>query len=189
MLKARIGQLLFCLLFLISTSASIAAQNFEPAKERQCLALNIYFEARSEPLLGKIAVGHVVLNRIHDSRFPESACAVIQQGGYMLRHRCQFSWWCDGLSDRPANLRAWKQSMHLAKLILIGTLPDPSGGALWYHADYVKPSWSKALTRNAKLGRHIFYSDFRTKAKAISPLKAAKCVSLKVLRRTSQLSG
>jgi spore germination cell wall hydrolase CwlJ-like protein len=61
-----------------------------------CLAQNIYFEARGEPLLGKIAVGHVVLNRVADKRFPGHVCKVIQQGGNRRLHRCQFSWWCDG---------------------------------------------------------------------------------------------
>ena len=66
-----------------------------------CIALNIYFEARSEDLQGKVAVGSVVMNRIAHERFPDTACEVVYQGGDKVRHRCQFSWFCDGLSDNP----------------------------------------------------------------------------------------
>lgn len=173
MSKACVSLLLFSLLVLIPTNVT-AGDLFHPSPERHCLALNIYFEARSEPLIGKIGVGYVVLNRVRDGRFPESACAVVRQGGERLRYRCQFTWWCDGLSDRPANQNAWRQSLKLANLIYMGILPDPSGGALWYHADYVKPSWSKALTRSAKLGRHIFYVAPRTEAKLIKARDGGK---------------
>ena len=72
-----------------------------PADELKCLALNIYFEARGEPESGQLAVGHVVM-------FPGTVCGVIQQGGALRRHRCQFSWWCDGRSDKPGNKRLWE---------------------------------------------------------------------------------
>jgi spore germination cell wall hydrolase CwlJ-like protein len=176
MSKSWLALLLLSFLVPIPANAAAAGSHLQFGHERHCLALNIYFEARSEPLLGKITVGHVVLNRMRDRRFPKSACAVIRQGGYRVRYRCQFSWWCDGLSDRPANRRAWRQSVQIANLISVGALPDPSGGALWYHADYVKPSWSKSLSRRAKLGRHIFYVDLRTKAHAQKPQQAAVCL-------------
>ena len=66
-----------------------------PRDEISCLALNIYFEARNEPNEGKLAVSHVVMNRVMSSRFPGTVCKVIQQGGEIRRYRCQFSWWCD----------------------------------------------------------------------------------------------
>ncbi len=125
----------------------------------QCLAQNIYFEARGEPLEGKLAVGHVVLNRMADRRFPHKACSVIKQGGARKRHRCQFSWWCDGRSDRPSDDMAWQESMVLATLIKAGLIPDPTGGALWYHANYVRPDWASRLNRSRKIGKHIFYVD------------------------------
>ena len=65
-------------------------------KDVYCLAQNIYHEARGEPMEGKLAVGHVVMNRMADKRFPRLACSVIKQGGYRHRYRCQFTWWCDG---------------------------------------------------------------------------------------------
>lgn len=127
--------------------------------ELQCLAQNIYFEARSEPLEGKLAVGHVVLNRMADERFPEKECAVIRQGGDRRLHRCQFSWWCDGRSDTPRNAQAWQEAMVLATLIKAGLVPDPTKGALWYHADYVNPGWAVRLGKSVHIGRHIFYTD------------------------------
>ena len=125
--------------------------------ELHCLALTIYFEARGEPETGKLAVAHVVMNRMKDSRFPDTICRVVQQGGEQVRHRCQFTWWCDGLSDRPRNLRQWKKSQALARTVYWGDRPDPTGGALWYHADYVAPTWAQAFSRTSQIGRHIFY--------------------------------
>jgi spore germination cell wall hydrolase CwlJ-like protein len=129
-----------------------------PAGEIECLALNIYFEARGEPEAGQLAVGHVVMNRVSSKRFPSTVCDVIQQGGAARRDRCQFSWWCDGRSDTPRNKRLWEKSAELALNIYWGRSADPTAGALWYHADYVKPYWRTKLERGPKIGRHIFYS-------------------------------
>lgn len=127
-------------------------------EELQCLALNIYFEARSEPESGRRAVGHVVMNRVASPRYPNTVCDVVRQGGERL-NRCQFSWWCDGLSDVPRQLRAWSKSVDLAYEIYVGISQDPTAGALWYHADYVNPIWGKILKRNRKIGLHIFYAE------------------------------
>ncbi len=140
----------------------------KPAAELNCLALNIYFEARSEPDEGKLAVGHVVMNRVMNRRFPSTVCGVVRQGGELRRHRCQFSWWCDGRSDKPRNRREWQKSGQIALSIYWGQSEDPTAGALWYHADYVKPSWRKHFERGPKIGRHIFYR---------APAKTASLVS------------
>ncbi len=129
-----------------------------PAGEIECLALNIYFEARGEPVVGQLAVSHVVMNRVASARFPSTVCDVIQQGGALRRYRCQFSWWCDGLSDKPRNRLLWEKSGELALRVYWGKTVDPTEGALWYHADYVKPAWRKEFERGPKIGRHIFYS-------------------------------
>lgn len=126
-------------------------------EEIDCLALNIYFEARGEPIDGRIAVGHVVLNRVADSRYPNKICEVVKQGGAKPKYRCQFSWWCDGRSDRPRDVQAWHESQVLAQVIFWGYSEDPTGGALWYHADYTQPAWGRKLARGPKIGRHHFY--------------------------------
>lgn len=138
--------------------------------EIACLALNIYFEARGESDKGKIAVGHVVLNRVASKRFPGTICDVIRQGGQLRRNRCQFSWWCDGRSDKPQDKRQWQKSSELALNVYWGQVDDPTRGALWYHADYVKPSWRKAFVRGPKIGRHIFYSHPSRKTLVVSRL-------------------
>jgi hypothetical protein len=127
-------------------------------RELKCLALNIYFEARSEPEAGKFAVGHVVMNRVAHKRFPKSICRVIRQGGYARRHRCQFSWWCDGKTDRPRDAAAWDDSKRIAEMVYTGISEDPTEGALWYHADYVKPNWRSDFQRGPQIGRHVFYA-------------------------------
>lgn len=122
----------------------------------ECLALNIYHEARGEPRDGRLAVAMVVLNRVHDPRFPNTVCDVIKQGGE--KRGCQFSWWCDGRSDRPTDRAAWMESRLIASEVLAGGLDDPTGGALWYHADHIRPAWRMAIVRGPKIGRHVFYA-------------------------------
>lgn len=142
----------------LSPVAGAEAAESDVREEINCLALNIYFEARSEPIAGKIAVGHVVMNRVADTRYPDKVCEVVKQGGEKPRNKCQFSWFCDGRSDRPVNVAAWKESLALARVVFWGYSQDPTQGALWYHADYVRPYWRRALERGPKIGRHVFYA-------------------------------
>lgn len=130
-------------------------------REIECLALNIYFEARTEPEEGRRAVTHVVLNRVADPRWPDAPCAVIAQGYPRDGRLCQFSWYCDGKSDRPRRDAYWQDAKRLARRVYWGRSRDPTGGALWYHADYVKPEWRHALRKGRQIGRHIFYHDKR----------------------------
>ena len=127
--------------------------------EADCLALNIYHEARNEPDTGKLAVGHVVINRMFDPRFPATVCGVVEQGGENPNGGCQFSWRCDGKDDEPRNMTAWKDSRFHANRILAGRIKDPTYGALWYHADYVDPPWRYKLSETTQIGRHTFYMD------------------------------
>lgn len=127
--------------------------------EIYCLALNIYFEARGESKKGQRAVGHVVINRVKNFKFPNSICKVVKQGSQQHLNRCQFSWWCDGRSDKPKNVASWRKSMLIAKEIIMGNSTDPTGGALWYHAHYVSPYWKKSFLPVREIGRHIFYKD------------------------------
>ena len=76
-------------------------------------------------------------------------------------HRCQFSWFCDGRSDQPYNRKAWEKSLKMAAAVLHrdSSIYDPTNGALWYHAHFVKPYWSNKLAITSVVGGHIFYSD------------------------------
>ncbi len=137
--------------FVVHTSTT------ERRQQLHCLALNIYWEARSEPITGQLAVAAVTLNRVQDPRFPSNVCDVVRQGGEIRRHRCQFSWWCDGKKDDPKDAESWRRANTLARLSSAGIVDDPTQGALWYHADYVTPYWAAKKERVAQIGRHIFY--------------------------------
>ena len=122
-----------------------------------CLAMNVYHEARSEPMIGQYAVAHVVVNRVQSTKYPNDVCAVVHQGFHKGKHRCQFSWYCDGKSDKAREEIAWARSVLLANEILIGNVPDVTNGATHYHARYVKPYWSAQLDKTVTYGSHIFY--------------------------------
>lgn len=145
---------------ILAAAALVAARPAEaaqPVDEVRCLALTIYFEARGEPAMGRRAVAHVVMNRVADSRFPASVCGVVRQGGERMRYRCQFTWWCDGRSDRPRSLDQWYRALATALDVYCGGTHDPTDGALWYHAVYVAPPWRAHLVRLRQIGRHLFY--------------------------------
>lgn len=139
-----------------SPAPRTAAAGPDDGREIACLALTIYHEARGESERGKLAVGHVVMNRTHSALFPAGVCEVVEQGG-VQRHRCQFSWWCDGRSDRPKDQVALRESTRLAEEIYYGCAPDPTAGALWYHAVDVRPSWSKSFGPGKRIDGHLFY--------------------------------
>ena len=129
-----------------------------------CLALNTYHEAKTQSMVGQIAVAEVVMNRVADRRYPNTVCEVVKQGpkykgsDIPLRHKCQFSWFCDGKSDLPKNEKAWKKAQDYAYLVLYNRIAiDITEGATHYHATYVKPSWEKTKTRTTRIEKHIFY--------------------------------
>jgi spore germination cell wall hydrolase CwlJ-like protein len=117
-----------------------------------CMALNIYFEARSEPLVGQLGVAHSVLNRMSSPKYPDHACDVIYQPK-------QYSWYSDGKSDKPKDDVAYLEATILAQRVLDGQTLDITEGALWYHADYVDPHWAapEHMDFTVKLGKHLFY--------------------------------
>jgi spore germination cell wall hydrolase CwlJ-like protein len=123
-----------------------------------CLALNVYHEARSQPLIEQLAVAQVVLNRVESSTYPDNVCGVVYHNKYPGRlHKCQFSWACDGANDTPKNATAWLRANQIASLALSPELPDLVGGATHYHATYVHPGWANSLEPVATIGRHRFY--------------------------------
>ncbi|SLN32542.1 cell wall hydrolase [Oceanibacterium hippocampi] len=156
--RTLFGGMLGCALVALASPAALADERVAPNDhELECLAKNIYFEARGEDATGKLAVAYVVMNRVADSRFPGEVCAVVKQGGEQRRHRCQFSWWCDGRSDEPSDWIAWEEAKDIALTVRKQRAIDPTDGALWYHAEYVQPSWRDGFARGRKIGRHIFY--------------------------------
>jgi len=126
-----------------------------------CLALNDYWEARSEVLAGRIAVARVVLNRAMDPRFPSNLCDVVKQTRTGQMHKCQFSWYCDGKADTPYDPKVWRDSLKIAAAVVQkdSAIPDPTDGALWYHADFTRPSWALGYESTTIIGTHVFYRE------------------------------
>lgn len=126
--------------------------------------MNLYHETRGETLAGNIAVGYVTMNRVADPRYPDTICGVVHQAKYHgwdlvnpIRNRCQFSWYCDGLSDNPQDGKAMLESVILAQHVIAGTVTDISQGATHYHAKYVNPYWADDMTVVLEIGQHRFY--------------------------------
>lgn len=126
-------------------------------KEQRCLSEAVYFEARSESETGQAAVAQVVLNRVKSGLYPQSICGVV----YQNRHHymgCQFSFACEGRSLRISDAGAWANATRVARSVLEGrTYVAEVGGATHYHADYVRPGWSRRMRKLDVIGRHIFY--------------------------------
>ena len=129
-----------------------------------CLALNTYHEAKNQSLVGQVATTQVVMNRVADSRYPNTVCEVVKQGpkykgsDVPVRHKCQFSWFCDGKDDTPKNEKAWRKAQDVAFLVIYDKIKlDVTEGATHYHATYVRPSWAKTKTRTTRIEKHIFY--------------------------------
>jgi spore germination cell wall hydrolase CwlJ-like protein len=127
-------------------------------RQELCLAQAVYFEARGEPLIGQVAIAEVIMNRIQSRKYPNTACGVVFQNKQM-RNRCQFSFACDGKTDRPTNITSWEQSLKVVALVLKGERSGVAKSATHYHADYVTPSWRLRLNKVGEVGRHIFYKD------------------------------
>jgi len=119
------------------------------SRELECLATGIYFESKSEPLHGQLAVGQVIANRAASGRFPSSYCGVLFQ-------RSQFSFIRGkSLPAAPRSSKQWQNAVAIAKIVSRGLKESSVGKALFFHARYVSPRWR--LKRVASIGNHIFY--------------------------------
>ena len=152
--------------------------NFD-IEEARCLAENVYHEARNQGTAGWLAVAAVTMNRVIDKRFPNTICEVVFQAEtkeswktkskkdildserifYPIRHRCQFSWYCDGKSDDLNNINVFMEIMSFTRLLLTSqaVMFDITDGATFYHADSITPSWAKSKIKTIEIGDHIFY--------------------------------
>jgi spore germination cell wall hydrolase CwlJ-like protein len=159
----------------IVTFAYLHRTNVEPARieamqrelkranrresDLQCLAENIYFEARGEPINGQYAVAEVTLNRTRTQTFPHTICAVVHEMRWDASRRrfvADFSWTeLGGLS--PEDGPAWKRAMAVATAAY-DELHDPIvPGALFYHSTSIRPGWARTRTAIATIGNHVFY--------------------------------
>lgn len=128
-------------------------------KQLNCLALNIYHEARGEPVAGQYAVAEVTMNRVSSRRYPDTVCEVVYQKRWdsiRKRYVSAFSW-TEISPDAEPDTQAWKEAKNIAAEIYYDEAKPRVHGAIFYHARYVKPSWSRKRTEVARIGQHIFY--------------------------------
>jgi len=137
------------MVFTQSASADTRYENL------QCLAKNIYFEGRNQPWIGQVAIAQVTLNRVKSAAFPSTICEVVKQ---KKRNICQFSWYCDGKSDQPKDVKDYDKATDVAIQVYSGTIPDVTEGSLLYHATYIRrPFWAYSMKEMVKINEHIFY--------------------------------
>ena len=139
----------------IDKRGPVATKERRLGRQRYCMAAAVYYEARGESRNGQLAVAQVVMNRVASKRYPNTVCGVVFQGEDK-RNRCQFSFACDGKPERPRPGKAWNQALDIAKRFEGGERYSRVAEATHYHADYVKPRWSRSMRRISKIGRHIF---------------------------------
>ncbi len=148
--------LIFLILVLSYVSTAFAQQN---EKQVNCLALNIYHEARGENKTGQVAVAIVTMNRVMSTRYPNTVCSVVWQSR-------QFSWTHDGKSDRAEDSKAWGLAHEVAEFVYhkyehnyekTNGAVDITGGALFYYAPkFANPYWAAKKVKTIQIGNHIF---------------------------------
>ena len=159
--------------FLIITCAIVSMSSIAKADfndEVKCMAENMYWESRNQTFHGLLAVGQVVMNRVHDPRYPNTICEVVHQGPtrkswkdpsvyYPIRDRCQFSWYCDGKPDDipEVDYEIYEFIRSMAIKVAQDYFNDITDGATHYHAYYVKPEWASTKTKTLQIDDHIFY--------------------------------
>jgi hypothetical protein len=134
-----------------SLAAAVAAQDLagDGDSELSCLATAVYFESKSEPLSGQLAVADVIINRTTSGRFPSTICGVVKQPG-------QFSFVHGGRIPAVASNAQYRTAMAIAKIAMADGWEDPAPDALYFHARYVSPGWS-GKARVATIGNHVFF--------------------------------
>lgn len=150
--KIKIGILLASLLTTLTlgtASVSLSLPLSAKKSDIECLARNVYHEARGEPLKGQIAVAQVTMNRVTSGEFQSNVCKTV------YAHK-QFSW-----TDKPKkikDIKAWEASVAVATAVLTKSVHLPDFKALYFHTKQVKPYWNRNKRVLAVIGNHIFYA-------------------------------
>jgi spore germination cell wall hydrolase CwlJ-like protein len=160
----------------IALACIVSSAAFSSDEEIECLAQNIYHEARGQDYAGQLAVAHVTINRMQHRRFPDTVCGVVKQGHTKpswkdgrpipIKNKCQFSWYCDGRSDDINEPKAWQKVKVTALLVYHNRVNgylynkrwnDNVLGAMWYHNTQVNPYWVDSMHKVKHIDNHIFY--------------------------------
>ncbi len=145
--------------FVVGISAHYSVKLSNKRQQIFCLAMNIYHEARGEPTAGKYAVAEVTLNRVKSKHYPNSICKVVHQKGWdkiRKRYVSAFSWTELDFAVKVKS-KAWLEAMAISEQAYTNGTKPRVKGALFYHANYIKPSWARKKKVKAKIGKHIFY--------------------------------
>lgn len=149
------------LVFILLLSSPTKSGELQISDQFDCLVEAVYFEARGEPFKGMIAVVEVILNRVAHKSFPNTVCTVVGQGKYWngnpIRHKCHFSYYCDGKSEKITDENAFKK-VRLAVVMGVRTYRQPTN-VLYYHTVNVRPYWVSDFKQLYLIGRHIFYGE------------------------------
>lgn len=148
LLGATLGIMLFATASTWVEKAGMRAEA-RRAAELQCLAENVYYESRGEPLVGQYAVAEVTMNRVASAEFPSSVCAVVNAKG-------AFSWTHARELEPPYGFE-WRRARAVASSVYDNVEAPLVDGALFYHATYVSPDWATSRRQVALIGRHLFY--------------------------------
>ncbi len=151
--------IIFIVSCVVGVSAHYAIGLEKEKRDLYCLAINIYHEARGEPKAGQYAVAEVTLNRVKSRHYPNTICEVVHQKGWdkqRKRYVSAFSWteldYAINVNSKP-----WLEAMQIARKVYHGEHKPRVKGALFYHANYVKPKWARKKKVKARIGKHIFY--------------------------------
>lgn len=138
------------LLMLTSTALAEKIPSFNPS-QLKCLRHAVYFEARNQTKFGQIAVLHVILNRMKDSRFPDQICEVVHE-------KNAFSYYSDSVKEKIHNYKAWSQvAINVQKGLHMYYKSKFRLNADHYHHKKIFPDWAKRLKKVATIEDHIFY--------------------------------
>lgn len=151
-------------LFLLTTGFTTykVLKDQHEMRDIRCLAMNVYHEARGEPMPGKYAVAQVTMNRVTAKHHPNDVCEVVYHKLWSKRRQryiSAFSWTVDKVTDIPEESKAWIEAVRISREVYRKDVSrnGKTKDALFYHADYVKPKWARTKVKLAKIGKHIFY--------------------------------
>lgn len=158
----------FLILFTMFISCSVNAMDFTN-REIQCIADNVWFEARGEGKEGWDAILTVMHSRIEDKRFPNEYCKVVKQ---KRRNICQFSWVCDSRlnnSTKHRNTKLYREIYDYCQTFYQAPhyfIDEKIKGSLYYHSNKVKRTalGKMKLSNPVKIGNHYFYREHQNKA-------------------------
>ena len=154
-MKAIRKIILIIFLFLVPVSLTANDEthlNLDRAilEQSRCLALNLYHEARGEPLKGILGVAHTTINRTKHKDFPDTVCGVVYQ-------KNQFSW--TGAKQKNINRQVYNRMYNISMAVMAGELKDPKfKSTIYFHSTNVYPEWASRMERVTQVGNHVFYS-------------------------------